>query len=127
MEKVNLWDIEGVEYPAGRLSRVIVGENGVIDGTYFVQGFSELYPNGGGIPEHEHEPEETYFIISGEGEMTVDGDAFTVKTGDLILVRSGEKHSLYNRSTDQSLKIMYVYAPKQVVDHWAQELSGELK
>lgn len=125
MDKVNIYDIKGVEFPAGRLSRVILGDNGVLQGDYFVQGFSEIYPNGG-IPEHHHEPEETYFIISGTGKMTVEGKTFSVKTGDLILIRPNEKHSLFNDSED-SLNIMYVYAPKIVVDHWSQELSGDLK
>ena len=28
MEKVNIWDIEGTEFPAGRRTRVILGQNG---------------------------------------------------------------------------------------------------
>lgn len=125
MNIVNIFDIEGTEFPAGRLSRVIVGDNGSLQGTYFVQGYSEIHPEGS-IPEHQHEPEETYFIVKGRGKMTVDNETRDVKSGDLILIRSGQKHSLYNDS-EENLNVMYVYSPKIIVDHWAQELSGELK
>ena len=125
MNIVNLFEMEGTEYPAGRLSRVLVGDNGALQGNHFVQGYSILYPNGG-IPEHEHEPEETYFVVSGQGKMTVDGEERTIKAGDLVLVQSGQKHGLHNDS-DADMHIMYVYAPKMIVAHWAQELSGELK
>lgn len=125
MKIVNLFEMEGTEYPAGRLSRVLVGDNGALRGKHFVQGYSMVYP-GGGIPEHDHEPEETYFIVSGKGKITVDGEARDVKAGDLVLVPSGQKHSLHNDS-DENMDVMYVYAPKMIVDHWARELSGELK
>lgn len=123
--KINLYEIEGVEYPAGRLSRVLVGDNGAIQGSHFVQGYSIIHP-GGSIPIHEHVPEETYFVISGNGKMTLGNEVFSVKAGDLVLVPSGISHGLHNDS-DAEMHVMYVYAPKMIVDHWAQELSGELK
>lgn len=125
MEHVNLYDLEGIEYPAGRLSRILVGENGALQGSHFVQGYSIVYP-GCGIPEHEHMPEETYFIFSGKGSITVDGENRKVTAGDLILVPSGQKHRLFNDS-DVDMHVMYVYAPKMIVSHWRQELQGELK
>ena len=54
MEKVNIWDIEGTEFPAGRRTRVILGQNGAMEGSKFCQGYVVVY-KGGGIPEHEHE------------------------------------------------------------------------
>lgn len=125
MKTVNLYDVKGTEYPAGRLSRVLIGDNGAIQGEQFVQGYSVLYPDGG-IPEHEHVPEETYFVIAGTGKITVDGETRTIKKGDIVLVPSGLKHGLHNDS-GENMEIMYTYAPKMIVDHWAQELSGELK
>ena len=125
MNHVNLYELEGTEYPAGRISRVLVGDNGALQGNYFVQGYSIIYPNCG-IPEHEHPAEETYFIYSGSGYMVVDGETTDLKAGDLILVQSGKKHRLFN-SSDSDMHMMYVYAPKMIVDHWQQELNGELK
>ena len=39
MEKVNIWDIEGTEFPAGRRTRVILGQNGAMEGSKFCQGY----------------------------------------------------------------------------------------
>ena len=87
--------------------------------------YSVIYP-GGSIPMHNHETIETYTILQGEGEMTVDGETQHVIPGDSVYIDHNQHHSLVN-SGDHDLHVMYVYAPKMVVDHWAQELSGELK
>ena len=125
MEKVNIWDIEGTEYPAGRRTRVILGQNGAVKGDKFCQGYVVIYKDGG-IPEHEHETVESYTIIRGTGVMEVNGEKQMVKDGDCIFIPSGQPHSLYNTGEDE-LHMMFVYAPSVIVDHWAQELSGELK
>lgn len=125
MKKVNVFDIEGVEYPAGRRTRVILGDNGPIPGELFCQGYVVIYP-GGSIPMHEHETVESYFIIKGKGEMTVDGETQQLVEGDCVFVDKTLDHGLKNTS-DADLHLMFVYAPKIIVDHWAQELSGELK
>lgn len=124
MHKVNIFDIEGTEYPAGRRTRVILGENGAIDGEYFVQGFSVIYP-GGSIPLHDHETVESYVILSGEGLMVVDGESTPVHRYDCVYLEKGQQHSLQNTG-NADMHVMFVYAPKMIVDHWAQELSGEI-
>ena len=83
MEKVNIWDIEGMEFPAGRRTRVILGENGALRGAKFCQGYVVIYKDGG-IPEHEHETVESYTIIKGTGEMNVDGEIQQLKEGCLL-------------------------------------------
>lgn len=126
MKKFNLFeDIEGIEFPAGRRGRVMYGENGKIDSEYFVQGYSVVYP-GGGIPVHSHETVETYTILSGTGEMYVGNETSPLKKGDSIYIDKNVSHGLTNTGT-ADMHVMYVYAPKMVVDHWAEELSGELK
>lgn len=124
MEKMNIWDIEGTEFPAGRRTRVMVGLNGAIKGDLISQGFVVIYPNGG-IPEHAHENIETYTIIKGKGKMTVDGETQDVKEGDYIFIPSCSKHALVNTG-DEDLHMMFVYSPNTIVDHWAQESKGEL-
>ena len=125
MEKVNIWDVEGTEYPAGRRTRVIIGQNGAVTGDKFCQGYVVIYKNGG-IPEHEHETVESYTIIKGIGFMEVNGEKQMVKEGDCIFIPLNQPQSLYNTGEDE-LHMMFVYAPSIIVDHWAQELSGELK
>lgn len=126
MQKVNVFkDITGTEFPAGRRTRVIIGENGAINGDYFCQGYVVIYP-GGSIPLHDHITVETYIILKGHGEMTVDNETEEVAEGDTVYIQSGKFHSLVNTGSED-MHMMFVYAPKMIVDHWAQESSGELK
>lgn len=46
------------------------------------------------IGEHVHSrTEEIYFVVSGRGEMTVDGQVREVGAGDLVLTPLGSRHS----------------------------------
>ncbi len=125
MNKVNIFEIEGMELPAGRRTRVVLGDNGAMKGDLFCQGYVVIYPDGG-IPDHVHETVESYTILEGEGEMTVDGETVRVKKGDCIFVEKNQRHALHNTGS-ADMHMMFVYAPKIVVDHWAEEMSGELK
>jgi quercetin dioxygenase-like cupin family protein len=124
MDKVNIFEIEGTEFPAGRRTRVILGENGAIKGEYFCQGFTVIYPNGG-IPEHNHETVESYTVLKGEGQITVDGETTPVRYGDYVFIGKNKKHSMKNTGAED-MHVMFVYAPSIIVDHWAQEMKGEL-
>jgi len=54
-------------------------------------------PPGGISGEHVHtRTEEVYFILSGRGEMTLDGKPYPVGPGNLILTGLGTKHGLRN-------------------------------
>lgn len=125
MNKIRIMDVEGTEFPAGRRTRVLLGENGAINGDHFCQGYVVLYP-GGYIPEHNHVTVESYTVLEGSGVITVDGESQPISKGELVYIESGKNHSLHNTG-DGDMHMMFVYAPKMVVDHWAQEKSGELK
>lgn len=54
-------------------------------------------PPGGVSGEHLHtRTEEVYFILSGRGEITLDGRPHQVQAGDLILTGVGTCHGLRN-------------------------------
>lgn len=126
MKKVHIFkDIEGTEFPAGRRTRVILGENGAINGEHFCQGYVVIYP-GGSIPLHDHVTEESYAILKGQGEMNVDGEIELVQEGDVVYMSPWQSHGLKNVG-DGELHLMFVYAPKMIAEHWAQETAGELK
>ena len=58
------------------------------------------------IGYHLHEGnEEIYYIVEGQGIMTVDGEEKKVASGDAIITYSGSKHGLVN-NTDKDLKIL---------------------
>jgi len=58
-------------------------------------------PPGGVSGEHLHtRTEEIYFILSGRGQITLDGRPYQVQTGDLILTSVGTRHGLRNTGTE---------------------------
>lgn len=124
MKKFNLFEIEGMEFPAGRRTRVMLGDNGAVKSEYFCQGYVVIYP-GGSVPLHEHETVESYTILKGEGEMTVADETLPVKPGDCVYIDRMLPHLLQNTGKED-MHMMFVYAPNEVVEHWAQEMSGEL-
>jgi mannose-6-phosphate isomerase-like protein (cupin superfamily) len=62
------------------------------------------------IESHTDPMEEIYFIMAGEGEMTVDDDTRDVVPGDAIWVPAGSPHALTNTG-DEVLFIMVVASP----------------
>ncbi len=52
-----------------------------------------LHP-GSAIGYHLQKEDEVYYIISGTGEMQMNGKSFMVKQGDAILTRPGSSHGL---------------------------------
>jgi len=45
---------------------------------------------------HSHEPEQMYYILEGQGWMTVDGEENPVQVGDCIFFSSYAEHGLKN-------------------------------
>jgi mannose-6-phosphate isomerase-like protein (cupin superfamily) len=62
------------------------------------------------IEAHIDPMEEIYFILSGEGEMTVDTESRPVHPGDAIWVPAGSSHSLTNSGTEDCI-ILVVASP----------------
>jgi mannose-6-phosphate isomerase-like protein (cupin superfamily) len=56
----------------------------------------EIEP-GGEQRIHQHSPEQVYFILAGEGEMSVAGETRTVGPGDCVFVPTGNPHGIANR------------------------------
>lgn len=55
---------------------------------------------GASIGLHEHVGDsETYVILSGEGLLNDNGDQKFIKSGDVIITKNGEKHSIENTGT----------------------------
>ena len=44
--------------------------------------------------------EEVYLFLDGIGEMQLDNEIFPIKTGDVIPIKDGVFHKVYNRSAD---------------------------
>jgi len=120
----NILEAQGTTFPAGRCTRVIVGPDAPAEAKNFVMGHVTIFA-GGSVPEHAHEQEEVYFIIDGQGVMIVDGEEQAVQPGSYVYISPNQTHLLKNTSQSE-LKMLFCYAPKSIVEHWQQELSGTL-
>ena len=63
---------------------------------------------GSAIGYHEQKEDEIYYVLSGRGEMTIDGKTFEVNPGDAILTRPGSSHGLRQTGVED-LVIMINY------------------
>ncbi len=67
-------------------------------------------------PGQEHQlhthagQDKLYFVLQGQGDVTVGDEETRIKAGDLVLARSGEEHALTNPGPDR-LVVMVVMAP----------------
>ncbi len=125
MHRIRIMDVEGTEFPSGRVTRVLLGENGAIDGEYFCQGYVIIYP-GGTVPVHEHMMAESYTVLKGRGEVRVGDECASVSAGEMVYMPPWEPHGVRNTGTED-MHLMFAYAPKQIAEHWAQEKSGAMK
>jgi len=121
----NIYDTKGTEFPAGRLTRVLVGPEAPVEADGFVMGHVTIYP-GGSVPLHSHQQEEVYIILSGEGKIHIDDNTSDVKSGDYIYITPNADHLLENTSKENMIMV-FCYAPKSIVDHWQEELEGKIK
>jgi mannose-6-phosphate isomerase-like protein (cupin superfamily) len=64
-----------------------------------------LHP-GAAIGYHLQKEEEIYYILSGEGEMTMNNKVFTVKPGDAILTFGGNSYGLKQTGTEDLVLII---------------------
>ncbi len=64
-----------------------------------------LHP-GSAIGYHLQKEDEIYYIVSGTGEMKMNGETFTVTAGDAILTRPGSSHSLIQKGKEDLVVII---------------------
>ena len=63
---------------------------------------------GSSIGYHLQEKDEIYYIVSGTGEMTINGKSFPVSAGDAVLTHPGNSHGLKpTGNAELSLMINY--------------------
>jgi mannose-6-phosphate isomerase-like protein (cupin superfamily) len=107
----NLWDKEVLEttYRAhgGGIAQMILDRR-VLREIGFLA-IAQLAP-GKRLEAHTDPMEEIYFIMNGEGEMTLDDETQHVVPGDAIWIPTGSRHSLSNTGRDDCI-ILVVAAP----------------
>ncbi len=66
---------------------------------------------GSSIGYHLQETDEVYYILSGRGQMKMNGETFAVKAGDAILTRPGSSHEL-KPAAGEELTLIIAYRLK---------------
>jgi mannose-6-phosphate isomerase-like protein (cupin superfamily) len=107
----DLSEIEGRRYPAGRRTQNLVGGMSPVQASGFCMGHVTLDVGGGQVPWHNHEQEEVYFILDGEGEMCLGEERRAVRGGQAVYVPSTVFHQLTNIGSTP-MRLIYCYAPK---------------
>ncbi|TNJ33324.1 cupin domain-containing protein [Arenimonas terrae] len=69
---------------------------------------------GATIGLHTNDKDEIYYVLSGRGELTLEGEVSEVGPGDAILTRDGDSHGL-RQLGDEDLVILVVF-PKRPGD-----------
>ncbi len=70
------------------------------------------------VAHHHTAADEVYFVWSGRGRVRVDGEERIVETGDLVQIRPGQRHKLWNDGPADLVLIVTcapAYAPDEVV------------
>ena len=80
-----------------RWKLLITGERGPSRG--LVTGIAEC-PTGAHLPLHHHEPEETYYVVSGHGHIEIDGHAAEIGPGSAVYIPSNAKHTVRCTSSE---------------------------
>lgn len=71
-------------------------------------GIASCPANTGYLAHHRHTQSEIYYVISGKGEVTVDGKVHAVSGGSTVFIPGNAEHGIKNTG-DQELKWFYVF------------------
>lgn len=79
-----------------------------------VTGVAEL-PAGGFLALHRHDQAETYYVLSGEGVVTLDGVEHPIRAGSNVFIPGGREHGARNTGAEV-LRVFYVLAADDFAD-----------
>jgi mannose-6-phosphate isomerase-like protein (cupin superfamily) len=72
---------------------------------------------GAAIGYHRQDVDEIYYVLSGTGELTVNGEQSTVGPGTAILTRSGSSHGLRQVGSGDLVVIIAYQQPNNAQQH----------
>ncbi|HOC18633.1 MAG TPA: cupin domain-containing protein [Vicinamibacterales bacterium] len=125
MNILDLDTVQGRRYPAGRVTKNVVGGTSPIQAEHFCAGVVVLDAEGGQVPWHNQDQEEVYLVLEGAGEMCLGDERAILTAGQAVSIPPGVFHQITNVGLGP-LRLLYVYGPAGDVAHWRQELDGSL-
>ena len=80
----------------------------------------EILPVGAAVGKHFHkETEEIYYILEGEGEMTIGDEISAVKSGDAVFIPRENPHTLRNTGSAPMKILLVCGAAHDFSDHFS--------
>jgi quercetin dioxygenase-like cupin family protein len=74
-----------------------------------------VVPVGGWLGLHRHTASETYFVLQGEGVLTLEGQEHALHRGSTVLIPGDAEHGVRNTG-DGELRVFYAFAAHAMSD-----------
>ena len=100
---VALADVEPIELPQGSWSRMLVTDERV-GGNAASLGYSVFTP-GTALAPVKHETEEVAYVVSGSGELRLEGEAVQFGGGDALHIPGGTWHAVVNTGEEDVVMV----------------------
>jgi quercetin dioxygenase-like cupin family protein len=71
------------------------------------------YPRGGGAPLHTHNCDEQVTLLSGSGEVEIEGEATPLVPYDSTYIQAGVQH-LFRNTGEEPMVILWIYPTQDV-------------
>lgn len=104
--------------PSGGGSPRFEGVNHGASVSFFVVGSAP----GKGAPKHRHPYEETFVILDGDIEVTIDGETTLVGPGNIAVIPANTWHAFKNRSDHAACMVNIHPVSKMVQEDWTQAM-----
>jgi putative monooxygenase len=101
---IALQDVDPIALPGGSWSRMVVTEQ-TAGGATASLGYSVFTP-GTVLAPVKHEAQELAYVISGRGELRLDGDAVAFQAGDGLFIPADVWHAVANTG-DQDVVMVF--------------------
>jgi quercetin dioxygenase-like cupin family protein len=102
-QRVALAAVDPIALPNGSWSRMLVTES-TVGGNRGSLGYSVFTP-GTTLAPVCHETEELAFVVSGEGEVLLDGEALAFGPGDALYIPAGVWHAVSNTGEEDAVMV----------------------
>lgn len=77
-----------------------------------------------GLETHK-ENDQFFRFEAGRGRVVIDGNKYTVKDGDAVIIPAGAKHNVINTSATEDLKMYTIYSPPHHKDQIVRKTKEE--
>jgi len=76
---------------------------------------------------HDHDEDETFLILSGKGEITVNDEREIVEKGDVIFLPRNTRHQIENKSGAVPLEFLSIFWGSPDADERLLEMAKEIE